>query len=388
MNVLQLICPTGFYGAERWILALAHNASDAGFRCDLAVTSEPPHEPLELLDRYPSSAGMSQRLQMRHRFDWSVLDNLIKIIRDNDIDIIHSHGYKSDIIGYLAARKAGIRMIATAHGYTRVTSLKDRSYHLLGNACLRRADRVVPLSSELVREVSSRGVDAARITLIGNGVDTDEIDEVRAQFDPQIRVGNSQRIGYVGQLVKRKRVHLMIRTFEKLWLKDKNRTLDLVGDGAERPALELLASSLSCAKAITFHGFVSERLQTMATFDVMLMTSEAEGVPRTLMEAMTLGVPCAAFAIPGVDELIEHGESGLLAINGDVEDLYRCCDTILCDSTEAARLSKNARARVLEHFSAKGMAQRYATLFTEVINQDSMAGRDSASRAKKSDDAI
>ncbi len=289
MNVLQLICPTGFYGAERWILALARNASDAGFRCDLAVTSEPPHKPLELLDRYSSSAGMSHRLQMRHRFDWSVLDNLIKIIRDNDIDIIHTHGYKSDIIGYLAARKAGVRMIATAHGYTRVTSLKDRSYHFLGNACLRRADRVVPLSSELVREVSARGVESTRITLIGNGVDTDEIDEVRSYLSPDACASASQRIGYVGQLVKRKRVHLMIRVFERLWLKDNSRTLDLVGDGAERPALELLASSLPCANAITFHGFVSERLQTMATFDVMLMTSEAEGVPRTLMEAMSFG---------------------------------------------------------------------------------------------------
>ena len=115
MKVLQFICSTGFYGAERWILALSkHMPQDV--ENHLVVTLEPGTEDLELLKQF-SSLGQTHQIAMRNRFDLGAISKLAELIRRHGIDVIHTHGYKSDILGVLAARKAGIPCVVTPHGF-------------------------------------------------------------------------------------------------------------------------------------------------------------------------------------------------------------------------------------------------------------------------------
>ena len=115
MKVLQFICSTGFYGAERWVLALARHLPSS-VTSELAVTLEPGTEDLELVRQF-QPLGQTHAVPMKHRFDFSVVDKLANLIKQNDIDIIHTHGYKSDILGVWAARKAGIPCVVTPHGF-------------------------------------------------------------------------------------------------------------------------------------------------------------------------------------------------------------------------------------------------------------------------------
>ena len=109
MRVLQFITPAGFYGAERWVLALANNIDKEHVVCDLAVTREGPAQDLALAEYYPTDSGQQVHyLDMKGRFDPSVVKQLCQVIRDRGIDVIHTHGYKSDILGLIAARRTGI----------------------------------------------------------------------------------------------------------------------------------------------------------------------------------------------------------------------------------------------------------------------------------------
>ena len=134
INILQLICSTGFYGAERWVLALANNMNYEHFNCELAVTMEPEQETLEIVKQFKST---THEIPMGSRFDLSVVRKLADVIDNNQIDIIHTHGYKSDILGLLAAKKAGIKCVATPHGFDGSDSLKMRLFGIVGDFSLR-----------------------------------------------------------------------------------------------------------------------------------------------------------------------------------------------------------------------------------------------------------
>ena len=116
IHILQFICPTGFYGAERWVLALAKHLPEDQIRCDLAVTLESTSKDLELVKKYRQGYGEAFEIPMNHRFDLGAIKRLVTLIEDRGIDIIHTHGYKSDILGVIAARKAGIKCIVTPDG--------------------------------------------------------------------------------------------------------------------------------------------------------------------------------------------------------------------------------------------------------------------------------
>ncbi len=98
INVLQFICPTGFYGAERWVLALNNNIDPEKVRSYLAVTRE-ANSQLEIVNHFKSDEGKAFEIEVNSRFSISALISLCKLIKDTKIDIIHTHGYKSDILG-------------------------------------------------------------------------------------------------------------------------------------------------------------------------------------------------------------------------------------------------------------------------------------------------
>ena len=102
------------------------------------------------------------------------------------------------------------------------------------------------------------------------------------------------------------------------------------------------------------------------------MCSSLEGIPRCLMESMAMGVPVAAYDIPGVDQLLEHNKTGLLASPGNKQQLEQCCKQLLWNETLANEISKNAADFINENFSARRMAQEYTELYLKLVNPDSV----------------
>lgn len=367
LRVLEFITPAGFYGAERWVLALANHLDAGQVVCDLAVTRESNSQDLSVADLYPQRLGEVHYLSMAGRFDWRVVYRLARILRRRRIDIIHTHGYKSDIIGLLAARKAGIRCVSTPHGFSGKVGLKLAAFIRLGTHCLRYFDAVAPLSDELARDMHRFRVPADKTHCIANGVDLDEIDwEVSGLDKP---AGREERvIGFVGQMIPRKGIPDLLAVFDRLYNNDQQLRLQLLGDGRQRPDLETMAAAMASAPAIEFTGFRSDRLALMAGFDLFVMTSSLEGIPRCLMEAMALGVPVVAYDIPGVDQLISHGQNGLLAPHSDREALADCCRQLLDNPELAGRLARAARQTIETHYSARRMAEQYLALFQQLQN--------------------
>lgn len=365
VRVLQFITPAGFYGAERWVLALANNLKATDVMCDLAVTDEGGGQDLSVADLYPDRIGQVHRIPLKHRFDLAAIRQLCSIIRSREIDVIHTHGYKSDILGLIAARRCNIKAVSTPHGFSGQVGMKLRLFIKAGIYSYRFFDRVAPLSPELLQDVRGFGVPESRISYIANGVDLSELDPYGKSVDNDTE---SLHLGYVGQLIPRKGLMDLIEVFHRLWQNHPGIRLTLVGDGSQRRELEAHARSLPCGDRIRFLGFQPDRLPILNTLDLFLMTSRLEGIPRCMMEAMAIGVPVAAYDIPGVDELVTHGRTGMLAPLGDVASLAAECDALIREPALRQQLAVNARRMVEERYSAERMATEYLALFRSLVH--------------------
>lgn len=371
--MLQFICSTGFYGAEGWILALASESDRRSVRHHLAVTREWETHDLELSRRFRELELPVYELELSGRFDVRVISKLLALIREQRIDIIHTHGYKSDLLGVAVARLAGIACVCTPHGFENSDDWKLRAYIRLGCAAFRFFDRVVPLSQELLADVRRMKVREERIEYIPNGVDLAPFAPLREERESRRRSapGRAPVMGYIGQLITRKNVQDVVTAFEALGDAMPELRLVIVGDGDCRAALETLAADLPHRDRIEFRGFVSDPLTHLMEFDLFVLSSSLEGIPRCLMESMAMGVPIVAYDIPGVNQLIEHGRTGLLARPGDVTDLTRSCERLLADRSLSQSIGAAALARVSSDFSAKRMADAYLLLFVRLLEERS-----------------
>lgn len=371
INVLQFICPTGFYGAEMWIIALAKYLDRRTVNCHLAITHESPAQNIELYDRFKSLGLESHILKLRGRFDPSLIIKLLKLIRINHIDIVHSHGYKSDIIGLLVARIAGIKAIATPHGFENSKDRKLQLYMRLGSVVLRYFDRVVPLSEQLLDDLIRFNINPQKIQCIHNGLDLDEIDgEKKNGCSSMYSNKHEKKICYMGQLNSRKNLVDLLRTFDLLYREEENIRLILIGDGSQRKELENYARSLTSASKISFFGYRKDRLKLLQECHLFSMTSSLEGIPRAMMEAMALEIPVAAYKIAGVDKLILHETTGLLSELGHIEELKNCWKRILNGNGFSNKLTRNAREHIIANYSARSMATEYLNLYQDLISDN------------------
>jgi glycosyltransferase involved in cell wall biosynthesis len=194
-----------------------------------------------------------------------------------------------------------------------------------------------------------------------------ELDDAR-NVSPEVdssRTYSRRILGYVGQLIPRKGLRTLIRAVATLNSPDIE--LWIIGDGPQRGELERLAVEFGVQRRVRFWGFRTDRIELMRNFDIFVLPSELEGIPRCLMEGMALGVPVVATDIPGCRDLIEPGLTGELFNVGDHEELSRIVAALLADPDRSRKIAAEGRNHVRAHFSATAMSTRYADLYRRLV---------------------
>jgi glycosyltransferase involved in cell wall biosynthesis len=366
IRVMQLGSPTGLYGAERWILALLRHLDVRVVDSVVAAIRDAPSLSAPLCGEAKARGFRAVTIDAFGRVNASAVGQLRRYLRGECIHVLHTHGYKTDMIGLLATRGLSCRLVSTPHGWSTQAGLKLRAYEAADRAIFPFFDAVVPLSDTLYEELAKSPRIRRKLSLIRNGIDISEIDSVTTTaVDLQaFKAEGEFVVGYIGQLIARKGLDVALKAFSRLSLKRKK--MIIVGDGPQREELAVLAHSLGIASDVRFIGFRSDRLEFLRGFDVFVLASRLEGIPRCLMEAMAAGIPVIASDIPGCTDLIEHGQTGLLFELNSVESLLN--NLLDARSPEIAkRLATNGRRHILENYSAAAMSRQYEKIYDRLL---------------------
>lgn len=311
-------------------------------------------------------------IRCRGKFDWSVVSTIRDCIKARKIDLIHTHGYKSNVYGYIAARPLGIPLIATCHNWPGKT-VPLRLYYRLDQVVLRRFDRVAAVSERVEQSLRRAGIPAGKTCVIENGIDVSGFANSESSRGRDPEHSFRMRVGVVGRLASEKGIGILLRAAREILKSCPETEFVLVGDGPERENLESLARELGIDKEVVFAGFRSDMPGVYASLHVFVLASLNEGMPMALLEAMAAGKPIVATRVGAIPRLVIPEQTGLLVEPGDVTALQGAILRLLRDPDFRWKLGCAGRRFITEHFSADAMAHRYLSLYREMTDNRAAA---------------
>jgi glycosyltransferase involved in cell wall biosynthesis len=263
-------------------------------------------------------------------------------------------------VGARAARRLGIPVVTTAHGFTG-GGWRNRFYEWIQFRSFRRSDAVIAVSRGLASELASRGIPGDRIHVVPNAYPADVPRLERSAARERLVVPPAvAHLGWVGRVTREKGLDVLL---DALWhLDDVPVILSVIGDGRERPALETRARGVRAAHRIIWHGSVADAGALFPAFDLFVLSSRTEGTPMVLFEAMAARVPIVAVAVGGVPDVLSD-EEALLVPPENPRALAESIRSALGDRQAATARARAARTRLREQFGSEAWIARHLDVY-------------------------
>jgi len=301
-----------------------------------------------------------------NRFKFPVM-RLAKMFRELRPDIVHTRAWGT-IDGVMAARVAGVRrVIHGEHGrHAADPEGRNRKRILLRKCLSPMIDRFTTVSDDLKRWLTETvGIAPQKIVRIHNGVDTERFslsgrDVARHELGLDASV---IAIGTVARLDPVKDHGSLLRAFASIRQSGAPVCLVIVGDGSMRHHIESQIRDLRIGDRVRLLGERQDVAKLLTAFDVFSLTSIAEGMSNTILEAMACGLPVVATRVGGNPELVEHHVNGQLVKVGDVRDIASAFQSYVDNANLRRDHARNARRIAEQKFGLERMAAQYAQLY-------------------------
>jgi len=350
------------YGAENMIVQLCRALKGLGCTPILGVFDN-RHKPNTVVAEVAERRGLQVKLfECRGRLDRKLVRDLVNFIQAESIQLVHTHGYKANIYGYLAARRARVAAVATCHNWPGKT-LRLRFYSLLDRLTLRRFDFVGAVSETVLRSLMEFGVPADKIAWIDNGVDVLEFSETKRVLPERPGRSKERLVGIVGRLAPEKGIVFLLQAARGIVAAIPQTCFIFAGDGPDRQRLIELARDMGIEKNTLFPGWLSDLSEFYASLEILVLPSLNEGMPLAVLEAMSAKKPVIASRVGAIPKAVIHGETGLLVEPGDVAGLEAAMLRLLQNPTLANEMGTKGFERVQDNFSYVQMGKKYLDVY-------------------------
>lgn len=368
MNVVHLVASPFLGGPERQMIGLATTLAQACRTIFLSFSERGQCRPfLDEVRRQGFEAVELERNAPSYR---AVMCEIAGHLRRQRADILCCHGYKPDILGWLAARQVGTPVIAVSRGWTAAT-FKVRINETLDRLVLRRMDRVVCVSEGQAIKVRRAGVTADRVIVIRNAIRTERFnhpdpagrDRLRSLFDrPPARI-----VGAAGRLSPEKGFGVLITAAGRLAPDAPDVGFVIFGEGPLREELSRQIDAGGLAGRCLLAGFRDDLDGLLPHLDLLVLPSFTEGLPNVVLEAFAAGVPVVATAVGGTPEVVEDGVNGYLVPAGDPAALARRMRDVLDVEERRRAMGERGRDRVRNEFTFEVQSAQYQQLFADLV---------------------
>jgi glycosyltransferase involved in cell wall biosynthesis len=383
LRIVHVIARLNVGGASLHVLQLAAAQRRRGDEVlVVAGTLAPGEESMEyLVDELDVPLRRVPELQreLSPARDASATRELVRIIRTERPDVLHTHTAKAGGVGRVAALLARSRrppvVVHTYHGHVLrgyFGRAKETFYRLLERVLAKRTSRLVAVSPEVRDDLVQLGVaPASRFTVIPYGFDlTARVGGDGAEIREQIGAGpDTFVVGWAGRLTAIKRPLDLVRALTALRERGVDALLCVVGDGPERADVEGLAQELGVEDRCKVVGYQTELAPWYAAFDAFCLTSANEGTPVAAIEALAAGKPVVATRAGGTETVVDDGVSGFLVPVGDVGALATRLAELAASPDLRARMGSRGAELMRERFGLERMVDDVERLYRTLLQR-------------------
>jgi glycosyltransferase involved in cell wall biosynthesis len=371
MKILHVIDSGGLYGAEVMLLSLMQEQERCGLQPILASIGDPAPGP-KPLEVEACRLGLAvQTFRMAPGPNLAGALRILKFARQQGVDLIHSHGYKGNILlGFLPGFLRRLPMLATVHGWTSTgKATRMVVYEWLDGMSLACLDRVVLVNAAMKEHPRLKSRSGLAVEVVANGIAAPVAAAAAGTLDPHIVEFCSRGfvIGAVGRLSREKGFPVLIEALAGLVREGKDVRLLILGEGALRGELEEQVRGLGLEGRVLMPGYVSAARDYLRHFGLFAMPSYTEGLPISMLEAMQASVPIVASAVGGIPGLLKHGAAGALVEPGNAELLRFALADVLENPDRARTRVQLAGKSVAEEYSSKTMAEKYLVIYRSIL---------------------
>ena len=314
--------------------------------------------------------------------DLRCLWDLVRIMRREQFDVVHTHTPKAGLLGQLAARIAGVPTVAnTLHGFYFHDDTKPwlrRFYIWMERVAAKCSDTILSQNREdMATAVAEHIARPEQLKWLGNGIDVARFDRRRltesSLEDLRREIGldaDAPVIGFVGRLVEEKGILDLLQAAKAVIEAIPNAQFLIIGPFDEEKPDALrpdVAERYGVAANCRFVGMRNDMPELYALMDVLVLPSYREGFPRAPMEASAMGVPAVVTDIRGCREAVVHGENGLLFPVGDADALAQSLIELLQDDERRARMGETGRRIAEDRFDEQKVFDRVLSEYERLL---------------------
>lgn len=372
IKVLHIIGGGEFGGAEQHLLTLLNHLDKNIFDVHVVCLFTEPFASLV------KKAGFTAHVfSMNNKLDIKPIWQMAELIRKENYNIVHTHGVRANLLGRLAAKKAGCAHIVTTVHSVLAFDYNKAIVRYINKICERLTrgitERFITVCKMLERHLVAEGIPGEKIVTIHNGIEiqnyTPELSglHIRHEFgiDPDKIV-----IGVIARLHPVKGHKYLLKSVAELVKINQKVVLLLAGTGPCRKELEDIALNLGIKNNIIFAGFRKDIPEIISASDFLVLPSLSEGLSLTIVEGMAMKKAVIATAVGGTPEIITSGHDGLLVSPADESSLKEAIQRLIDNPDFADNLGIEARKTVESRFTAKIMADKTANLYIDILKED------------------
>jgi glycosyltransferase involved in cell wall biosynthesis len=371
LRILQISSAQSLGGGERHLADLANGLSVRGHDVYVALR---PKSPL-IKELNVMSKEHLTTLPLRNSLDVKSARDLSRLVRRNEIQIVHAHMARDyPLAAYAAKANPGSSLIITRH----VLFPLNRMHRIT----LSKASRVIAVSQAVASQLQADNIVPVKtISVVLNGIDADRFMEARAKFDRRQFLkswklsADSLLVGTIGELTPLKGQEEFLRAASEV-LKQVPKTHFIVAGvdhsrgNSNRARLKQLIEELNLTAQVSLVGWLDDLAQLYCALDVFVSASHTESFGLAIAEAMASRTAVVATETDGAREIIKAEETGLLVPIGNVTKLAEAILLLLKNKDERARLGRAAREAASASFSLGRMIDETEEIFRAAIHEN------------------
>lgn len=360
LSILHVLAPDRVGGIESVVALLSAGQRERGHRVHVAAVLDEVDTEHPFVTALDAAGVDTTRVVAPSRAYLHEYRAILETCRRILPDLVHTHGYRADVIASRAARRAGCSTFTTVHGFSG-GSWKNRLYESMQRRSYRSMSAVIAVARAQLGLLRRSGVAESALHLLPNAF----VPRGRRLDRGAARAGlglprDGTVIGFVGRLSREKGADLLLEAVAKM--RDRESRVAVLGEGGEGEVLREQARALGLARRVHWLGLVPEAWRFFAAFDTLALSSRTEGTPIVLFEAMDSQVPIVAHAVGGVPDVAGEG-CALLVDPLDPGALARGLDAALRDRATSVARAGAARERLLDRYAVGPWLDRHERIY-------------------------